>query len=66
MAPGEVFTGLERGVVDGYGWPLLGIFDFGWQEKTKYRLEPGFYAIELGIQVVKLDDAQAKVPEERL
>ncbi len=24
-------------------------------------LEPGFYAIELGIQVVKLDDAQAKV-----
>jgi TRAP-type C4-dicarboxylate transport system substrate-binding protein len=50
MAPGEVYTGLERGVVDGYGWPLLGIFDLGWHEKTRYRLEPGFYAIELGIQ----------------
>jgi TRAP-type transport system periplasmic protein len=50
MAPGEVFTGLERGVVDGYGWPLIGIFDLGWHEKTKFRLEPGFYAIELGIQ----------------
>jgi TRAP-type C4-dicarboxylate transport system substrate-binding protein len=50
MAPGEVYTGLERGVVDGYGWPLLGIFDLGWHEKTKFRLEPGFYAVELGIQ----------------
>jgi len=48
-APGEVYTALERGVVDGYGWPLLGIFDLGWHEKTKYRLEPGFYAIELGV-----------------
>jgi TRAP-type C4-dicarboxylate transport system substrate-binding protein len=50
MAPGEVYTGLERGVVDGYGWPLIGIFDLGWHERTKFRLEPGFYALELGIQ----------------
>ena len=49
MAPGEVYTALERGVVDGYAWPMIGIFDLGWQEKTKYRLEPGFYAIELGV-----------------
>ena len=42
--PGEVYTALERGVVDGYGWPILGIFDLGWQEKTKYRVDPGFYA----------------------
>jgi TRAP-type C4-dicarboxylate transport system substrate-binding protein len=49
VAPGEVFTALDRGVVDGYGWPLLGIFDLGWHEKTKFRVEPGFYNIELGI-----------------
>src|SRR5580704_7764209 len=30
-APGEVYTALERGVVDGYGWPISGIFDLGWQ-----------------------------------
>lgn len=48
-AAGEVYTALDRGVVDGYGWPLLGIFDFGWQEKTKYRVDPGFYSLELGI-----------------
>ena len=35
-APGEVYTALERGVVDGYGWPTAGIFDLGWHEKTKY------------------------------
>ena len=49
VAPGEVYTALDRGVVDGYGWPLLGIFDLGWHEKTKYRLDPGFYNIELGV-----------------
>jgi TRAP-type transport system periplasmic protein len=27
--PGEVYNALERGVADGYGWPILGIFDLG-------------------------------------
>lgn len=49
LAPGEVYTALENNVVDGYAWPLIGIFDFNWQEKTKYRIEPGFYAMELGV-----------------
>ncbi len=49
-AGGEVYTALERGVVDGYGWPTIGIFDFGWQERTKYRVDPSFYSLELGIQ----------------
>ena len=40
---------MENNVVDGYAWPLIGIFDFNWQEKTKYRIEPGFYAMELGV-----------------
>lgn len=49
IPPGDVYTALERGVVDGYGWPLLGIFDMAWNEKTKFRLDPGFYTIELGV-----------------
>src|SRR5215472_6438049 len=52
-APGEVYTALERGVVDGYGWPITGIFDLGWHEKTKYRLDPGFYTAEVSILVNK-------------
>jgi TRAP-type C4-dicarboxylate transport system substrate-binding protein len=64
IAPGEVYTALERGVVDGYGWPLIGIFDFGWQEKTKYRLEPGFYDIELGV-VFNLATWRRLTPQQR-
>jgi len=48
-APGEVYTALERGVVDGYGWPIGGIFDFNWHEKTKYRVDPGFYDAEVSL-----------------
>ncbi len=47
--PGEVYTALERGVVDGYGWPIHGIFDLNWHEKTKYRVDPGFYNVEVSI-----------------
>jgi TRAP-type C4-dicarboxylate transport system substrate-binding protein len=61
--PGEVYTALERGVVDGYGWPIQGIFDFGWHEKTKYRVDPGFYNVEVSVLVnlntwKRLDDKQ--------
>lgn len=50
-APGEVYTALERGVVDGYGWPTAGIFDLGWHEKTKFRVDPGFYRAEVSVIV---------------
>src|SRR5215468_5417455 len=50
-APGEVYTALERGVVDGYGWPITGVFDLGWNEKTKYRVDPGFYTAEVSVLV---------------
>lgn len=50
-APGEVYTALERGVVDGYGWPIGGIFDANWHEKTKYRVDPGFYDAEVSLLV---------------
>jgi TRAP-type C4-dicarboxylate transport system substrate-binding protein len=48
-APGEVYTALERGVVDGYGWPIGGIFDNNWQERTKFRVDPGFYDAEVSL-----------------
>ncbi|HEV7369258.1 TRAP transporter substrate-binding protein DctP [Arenibaculum sp.] len=68
-APGEVFTAMERGVVDGYGWPVQGIFDLGWQEVTGARLDPGFYSVEVNILVNldawnRLDDDQRRVLQE--
>ncbi len=62
--PGEVYTALERGVVDGYGWPIHGIFDLNWHEKTKFRVDPGFYNAEVSI-IMNLDAFKKLTPEQR-
>ena len=67
--PGEVYTALERGVVDGYGWPIGGIFDLNWHEKTKFRVDPGFYDAEVSLIMnlpayKKLSRRAARLPGE--
>ncbi len=64
MPPGEVYTALERNVVDGYGWPIGGIFDFNWNEKTKFRVDPGFYDAEVSI-VMNLDAWKRLTPKQK-
>jgi TRAP-type transport system periplasmic protein len=63
-APGEVYTALERGVIDGYGWPIHALFDLNWQEKTKYRVDPGFYNAEVSL-VMNFDKWKALSPAGR-
>ena len=63
IPPGEVYTALERGLLDGYGWPVIGLFDVGIEKQTKYRVDPGFYSVEVGVLVnlntwKKMNDAQ--------
>lgn len=41
--PSEIYTALERGVVDGYGWPIQGIDELGLVPVTKFRIDPGFF-----------------------
>ncbi len=64
MPPGEVYTALERNVVDGYGWPIGGIFDLNWNEKTKFRVDPGFYDAEVSI-VMNLDAYKRLTPKQK-
>ena len=69
--PGEVYTALERGVVDGYGWPIGGIFDLNWHEKTKFRIDPGFYDAEVSLIMnlpvyKKLTDTQRNYLQKQL
>src|SRR5215471_6625956 len=53
IAAPEVYTALERGVTQGYGWPLWGINDFGWDKLTKMRIDPGFYNVVVNILMNK-------------
>jgi len=63
-APSEVYTALERGVVDGYGWPIQGVLDLGWHEVTKARVDPGFYNVDVNV-LVNLDKWKSLSDEQR-
>ncbi|MHB9150005.1 MAG: TRAP transporter substrate-binding protein DctP [Thermoleophilia bacterium] len=60
--PGEVYTALERNMVVGYGWPSVGISDFGWDGVTKFVIEPAFYQVDVIALVA--DDKWAQLPED--
>lgn len=63
-APGEVYTALERGAIDGYGWPSQGILDLGWHEQTGYRVDPGFYQVDVNF-LVNLDTWNGLTDEQK-
>ena len=44
-SPGDVYQALERGVVDGFMWPLVSIRGYGWHEVSKYVVGPSFYKV---------------------
>jgi TRAP-type transport system periplasmic protein len=47
---GQVYTYMENGTVQGYGWPALGWVP-SWVKVTKYRVDPGFYSAALHTMV---------------
>lgn len=42
LPPGEIYTALEKGVVDGAGWPVLGALNYRWYEVSKFIMRPAF------------------------
>lgn len=40
---GDLYTAMERGVVDGYANVMSEVAPAGWNEVSKYRVDPGFY-----------------------
>ncbi len=47
----EVYSALERGVVDATGWTQIGLIDLKWNEFLNYRIEPCFFSTDLGVIV---------------
>ncbi|MGI9522627.1 MAG: TRAP transporter substrate-binding protein DctP [Hyphomicrobiaceae bacterium] len=42
----QIFTLMENGTVNGYGWPVIGHRP-GWDKVTKFRVDPGFYDVDI-------------------
>lgn len=42
LPPGEIYQGLEKGIVDGAAWPVTGALSFRWNEVAKHLLRPAF------------------------
>ncbi|MGH7005327.1 MAG: TRAP transporter substrate-binding protein DctP, partial [Alphaproteobacteria bacterium] len=63
-APGDVFIALERGTIDGYGWPSWDLKTTGWDKHTKYRVEPGFYTVA-NATIINLDKWKSLTDKQR-
>jgi len=59
---GEVYTSLERGVINANAYPALGYASFGWDKFTKYRVDPSFFRMDVLISM-NLDAFNALSPE---
>jgi len=58
----EVYSALERGIVDATGWTQIGLIDLKWNEFLNYRIEPCFFSTDLGV-IVNLDKWNSLSPE---
>jgi len=52
---GETYTALQRGVVDGFGWPTIGPKEWGWLEFAKYVVDIPFYSRQNTFMLMNLD-----------
>lgn len=58
----EVYTSLERGVINANAYPVLGYASFGWDKFTKYRVDPSYFRMDVLISM-NLDAFNALSPE---
>jgi TRAP-type C4-dicarboxylate transport system substrate-binding protein len=52
-SPGEIYTSLERGVVNANAYTIFGYHSFGWDKFTKYRIDPSFFQTDVLISMNK-------------
>jgi TRAP-type C4-dicarboxylate transport system substrate-binding protein len=64
LPTGDVYSALQRGVVDATGWTQIGLIDLKWNEFLNYRIEPCFFSTDLGV-VINLDKWNSLTDESR-
>ena len=42
LPPAEIYSALDKGIVDGASWPVTGALSFRWYEVAKYLMRPAF------------------------
>jgi len=52
---GETYTALQRGVVDGFGWPTIGPREWGWLEFVKNVIDIPFYSRQNTFILMNID-----------
>ncbi|MBB5320932.1 TRAP transporter substrate-binding protein DctP [Marinobacter oulmenensis] len=50
----DVYSALERSIVDATGWTQIGMQDLNWDKFLNYRIDPAFYSTDMGV-IVNLD-----------
>jgi TRAP-type transport system periplasmic protein len=60
----EMYSALERGVIEGIGFPLIGISQQGWEKLLKYRVLPAFWQGDVAI-IANLDAWKKLDPKQR-
>lgn len=64
MPPADIYSSLERGVINGVGAPINTVLDFGWDKFVRYRIDPSFYQADV-LTIVNLDKWNKLSPKAR-
>lgn len=49
VAAPDIYMALERNMIQGIGWPIIGLHDASWHQHLKYRIDPGVFSSDVGI-----------------
>ena len=49
VAAPDIYMALERNLIQGVGWPIVGLEDSSWHQHLKYRIDPGVFSSDVGL-----------------
>ncbi|UYF99286.1 MULTISPECIES: TRAP transporter substrate-binding protein DctP [unclassified Halomonas] len=58
----DVYSALERSVVNATGWTQIGLKDLNWDKFLNYRIDPAFFSTDMGV-IVNLNKWNQLSPE---